>query len=270
MKTILITGSTDGIGLLAAKLFAARGHHVLLHGRNPDKLEAAERMLRSISGVGPVSTYQADLSDLDAVEAMARQITADHTHLDVLINNAGVFHTSTPTTPSGQDVRFVVNTIAPYLLTQLLLPTMNASGRVLNLSSAAQAPVSLDALAGRASLSHGAAYSQSKLAITMWSRHLALHRGDDAPIFISVNPGSMLGTKMVRQGFGVSGHDVGIGARILERLALEDGFASANGLYFDNDARRLADPHPHALDPSKVTPVVRAIEDLLASRGRPS
>ena len=163
-------------------------------------------------------------------------------------------------------MRFVVNTIAPYLLTQRLLPLMETSARVINLSSAAQAPVDLAALAGGRKLDDMAAYAQSKLALTMWSRHLALVLGKDGPVVVAVNPGSMLGSKMVKEAFGVAGGDIGIGAKILVRAALSDEFADASGSYFDNDAGRFAEPHPDALDPRKSAQVVQAIEALLRDR----
>ena len=61
-KTILITGSTDGIGLETAKMLAEQGHNVLLHGRNPAKLEIAEKQLLGVKGAGKIEKYLGDLS----------------------------------------------------------------------------------------------------------------------------------------------------------------------------------------------------------------
>jgi NAD(P)-dependent dehydrogenase (short-subunit alcohol dehydrogenase family) len=200
------------------------------------------------------------------VEALATAVTEKHSKLDVLINNAGIFKTSEPITKGGLDVRFVVNTIAPYLLTQRLLPLMASSARVINLSSAAQAPVDLEALAGRVRLDDDfAAYAQSKLALTMWSCSMALSLKDKGPLIIAVNPGSLLATKMVKEGFGTAGKDIGIGADILTRAALTDEFATASGQYFDNDSGRFASPHADALNPQKCDRVVQAIEAVLLS-----
>jgi NAD(P)-dependent dehydrogenase (short-subunit alcohol dehydrogenase family) len=198
------------------------------------------------------------------VEALAKAVTEKHAKLDVLINNAGVYSTPNPVTQDGLDTRFVVNTIAPYLLTQRLLPLLGASGRVINLSSAAQAPVDPEALTGRVRLSDGVAYAQSKLALTMWSRSMALSLKDDGPAIIAVNPRSMLGSKMVKEAYGVSGGDLRIGAEILSRAALSDEFATASGKYFDNDVGQFASPHPDALDPQKTGEIVRVIEAVLA------
>lgn len=263
-KIIVLTGATDGIGLQTARSLARQSHHLLLHGRNPTKLDAVVPEISALPGAGPVERYLADLSRMEEVESMAKAITEAHERIDVLINNAGVFKVRDPRTSEGLDVRFVVNTLAPYLLTRRLLARMNGAGRVINLSSAAQAPVSPDALAGRARLGDMDAYAQSKLAITMWSRHLADDLGERGPAIVAVNPGSMLGTNMVKAAFGVSGNDVAIGADILVRASLSEEFAGATGKYYDNDAKRFGPPHPDATDPSKCATVVRLIDGLLA------
>ncbi|MEM6620230.1 MAG: SDR family NAD(P)-dependent oxidoreductase, partial [Pseudomonadota bacterium] len=224
-KTILITGATDGIGLLTAKTLAEQGHRVLLHGRSSGKLAAAAEDV----GGDPI-TFQADLSDLDATGRFAQAVLDRGETIDVLINNAGIFKMDQPVLPNGQDARFVVNTLAPYALTVALLPLMHADGRVINLSSAAQAPVDLAALKGARRLGAMDAYAQSKRAIALWSAALAqAHR--QGPVFIAVNPGSLLASKMVKEGFGVAGNDLGIGADILCRLATSPDFATASGRY---------------------------------------
>ena len=257
-KTILITGSTDGIGLETAKMLAADGHETLLHGRNAAKLQAATAVMPA-----KAKTHVADLSRLADVVALAKAVTERHGRIDVLINNAGVLKTPEPVTQNGFDVRFMVNTIAPYLLTRLLLPAMEASGRIINLSSAAQAPVDLAALKGAKRLDDMAAYSQSKLAITIWTRELAAEL-KDGPAVIAVNPGSLLASKMVKEGFGIAGKDLRIGADILRRAALTDEFASRSGAYFDNDAGRFAAPHAAALDPGRSKEIMAALEAIIA------
>ena len=174
--------------------------------------------------------------------------------------------TSETRTQDGLDVRFAVNTIAPYLLTQRLLPLLGPTARVINVSSAAQSPVDPKALAGQGRLSDMEAYAQSKLALTMWSRSMALSLGDDGPAIVAVNPGSMLGTKMVKQGFGVAGGDIRKGADILVRAALAEEFATASGQYFDNDSSRFESPHPDALDQKMAAGIVRVVEAVLAEK----
>jgi len=266
-KTILLTGATDGIGLETAKQLVAKGHTLLIHGRTEEKLAKTQDMLSGISGAGVIETYRADLSLLAEVEALASNAATNHSTVDVLINNAGVFSTPNPVTDSGFDIRFIVNTVAPYLLTRRLLPQLSSGSRVINMSSAAQAPVNLAAFAGNGRLSDNAAYAQSKLAITMWSFHMAQELGNNGPMIVAVNPASMLGSKMVKEAYGVEGKGLDIGADILVRAALSDEFANASGLYFDNDIGKFSNPHPDALDTSKTKKLVSAIEDVAGELG---
>jgi len=262
-KTVLITGSTDGIGLKTAEAFVSEGHVVILHGRNPEKLEKVMASLSAQQEADQVLGLVADLSRFGDVVALADQVSERVGHLDVLINNAGVLKLPEPRLPSGLDLRFVVNTFAPFLLTRRLLPLMGSTGRIINVSSAAQAPVDRAAIGGEALLSDMAAYAQSKLALTMWSRYLADKLGPHGASAISVNPGSMLGSKMVQEGFGVAGGDLAIGADILFRLAMSDEFASASGRYYDNDAGRFAEAPFGANDPAECAALVRQVEASL-------
>ncbi|MFL0810843.1 MAG: SDR family NAD(P)-dependent oxidoreductase [Agarilytica sp.] len=263
-KTILITGSTDGIGLEAAKTFAEKGHHILLHGRDENKLKLSEKLVAENGDASKIETYLADLSDLNDVKKMAQAIANKHSSLDVLINNAGVFKTPTTITKNGLDIRFAVNTLAPFYLTQALLPLMKPRSRVVNLSSAAQRSVELSALKGDIQLPDDVeAYAQSKLAITMWTNTLAEKHKQTGPIFVSVNPGSLLATKMVQEGFGMPGNDINIGRDILVRAALSEDFEHANGKYFDNDMGQFADPHTDALDIKTCANITTVIEETI-------
>ena len=252
-KTILITGATDGIGRATALKLAEQGHRLIVHGRSAEKLEAVTQEIGSAA-----TSVQADLSDLSQVVSMVQKIKASHDQIDVVINNAGVLKLAEPRTADGQDVRFVVNTFAPALLSELLTPILPSTGRLVHLSSAAQAPVDIAALDGKRRLDDMEAYAQSKLALTMWSQDFAA-RHPDGPVSVAVNPGSLLATKMVKEGFGTAGNDLNIGVDILVRAALSDEFADASGRYFDNDSGRIAARHPDAANAVKVRDVVDAI-----------
>ena len=257
-KTILITGSTDGIGLLTAQNLAAEGHTILLHGRSAEKLAAAAKKVG-----GTTEVYTADLSSMADVQALAADILKNHDQLDVVINNAGVLKAPNTVTKNGFDLRFMVNTIAPYVLTRALLPIIAKDGRIVNLSSAAQAPIDVAALLGRKPIGDSAAYAQSKLAITIWTQELAKEL-PNGPAVIAVNPGSLLASKMVKEGYGIAGNDLSIGANILREAALGASFANATGKYFDNDSQRFAQPHPAAMDGGHVMGVMQGITDAIA------
>ena len=260
-KTILMTGSTDGIGLQAAKVLAAKGHELILHGRSAEKLATIKTAHSELAGA---SSFVADLSDLKETAQMAEAITAAHPSLDVLINNAGVFKAPMAKAPNGMDLRFVVNTLAPYVLAQGLLPIIPKTGRILNLSSAAQMPIDMKAMTGHTAVSESMAYAQSKLAITMWSAHMAAAL-PDGPAVIAVNPASLLGTKMVKEAYGSEGKDIRIGSDILVRLALDAEFADKSGQYYDNDRGRFGPPHVDALDSQKIAAFMSELEALLES-----
>jgi len=278
MKVILLTGATDGIGYEAAKRLVAAGHHVLLHGRNASKLETIQAELRVLSGnAESADSYQADLSDLSQVEQMAQSILQDHDKIDILLNNAGVFKSSVDTVDVGKglkiDQRLVVNTIAPYLLTKRLLPIVK--GRIVNLSSAAQAPVNIGCLTGgfqggaTRALSQSEAYAQSKLGILQWTTALAadLQEANKHVVAVSVNPASLIGTKMVQEGYGIAGKPLSIGADILETAALSKQFARASGKYFDNDSGAFAPPHPDAASPKRNKEIQEVLDGLLEHLG---
>ncbi|WP_282022333.1 SDR family NAD(P)-dependent oxidoreductase [Ruegeria faecimaris] len=258
-KTILITGSTDGIGLLTAQTLAKEGHKILLHGRGAAKLGAAVNEVG-----GDVETYAADLSRMADIQTFAAEVREKHDRLDVLINNAGVLKVAETQTEAGHDVRFMVNTLAPYALTRALLPIIPKDGRIVNLSSAAQAPIDLAAMRGEKQLGHNDAYAQSKLGITIWTRELAKEL-TDGPVVVAVNPGSLLASKMVKEGYGIAGNDLSIGANILREAALGSSFADVSGKYFDNDSGQFAQPHAAALDATHSAQVMQGIEDALKS-----
>lgn len=257
-KTILMTGATDGIGLEAAKTLAKRGHRLVLHGRSEAKLAAAQAAIG-----GGAQTVRADLSRMADVVTLGKAVAARYDRIDCLINNAGVLKAPETVTADGLDIRFAVNTFAPILLTRHLMPCIPQDGRVINLSSAAQAPVNLASMGGDTlPLDDMAAYSQSKLALTIWSQEMG-RAHPDGPAFIAVNPGSLLATNMVREGFGIAGNDIGIGSDILCRAALDDDFARASGQYFDNDAGRFAPAHPDAQKAQTCAALMAAIDTIL-------
>ncbi len=251
---ILITGATDGIGLETAKKFKELGHEVIVHGRSPDKLEKVKKELG-------VETFRADFSNVAEVNQLADEVLSNYSEIDVLINNAGVFKTSNPMTKDGFDIRFVVNLFAPFILTKKLLPIIKSQGRIINLSSAAQASVDFDAVEGKRELNDFEAYAQSKLGITMWSRHLANELGE-GPVVIAVNPGSLLGTKMVKEGFGTNGNDINIGVNILKALSLDEKHAGDSGKYYDNDNQTFADPQADGLDETKTEKLIALLNRL--------
>ena len=278
-KTILITGSTDGIGKLAALKLAEAGHQVYLHGRDADKLNSVIAEVKAVAtgaAVDNIDGFVADFSDLNAVRHMAVEVSEKLSKLDVLINNAGIYTTASAMTKDGLDIRFVVNYLAPYELTNALLPLLKKSNeaRIVNLSSAAQTSISYKAFAGNEHLNDKEAYAQSKLALTMWSMDLADTVASDNINVIAVNPGSLLNTKMVDAAYGKYWSSADKGANILTELAVSDEFADDTGKYFDNDIKdgahgdargEFGQPHADALNKEAITALKRQTQAVLKS-----
>lgn len=122
MKTILITGSTDGIGKGTALKLAKEGHRVFLHGRSEAKVNAVVSEIKEASNNQNIKGFVADYSDLEAVKKFSEEIKKEVPKIDILINNAGIYTTKETLTPDGLDYRMVVNYLAPYLLTTEILP----------------------------------------------------------------------------------------------------------------------------------------------------
>ena len=196
MKTILITGSTDGIGKLTALKLAKEGHTVYVHGRSEAKVNTVVSKIREASNNERIKGLVADFSDLKAVKKLGDQIKNEIPTIDVLINNAGIFKSPIDKTKEGLDFRMAVNYLAPYILTNAILSNIKKSqaSRIVNVSSAAQAPVSEAVLSGKELVSDNSSYAQSKLALTMWSFNVAKQKPEIT--VIAVNPGSLLNTKM--------------------------------------------------------------------------
>lgn len=264
-KIILITGSTDGIGKLAAIKLAKEGHTIYMHGRNADKLNKLIDEIKTLSNNQNIDGFVADFSDLNELRKMASKVIEKCTKLDVLINNAGVFKSPISQNAEGLDLRHVVNYLAPYLLTKELIPLLEngINPRIINLSSAAQSSVSNEGLLGTVQLSTQEAYAQSKLALTMWSFHLAKQLEDIA--VVAVNPGSLLNTKMVQEAYGRFWSSADKGATILYELSIDENIKNHTGKYFDNDQGNFGQAHADAYEVDKIKELIRLTENIISN-----
>lgn len=260
-KTIMITGATDGIGLETAKKMASLGHNLLIHGRNAEKLSKVHQLLDSIPEVGNIESFIADLSIIAEVKMLIEKVTLNDKKLDVLINNAGVFKIPQTTSKDGLDTRFAVNTLAPYMLSRGLMSLFNKESRIINLSSAAQAPINIKALTKAMVMEDMQAYAQSKRAIRLWSKRLSMEV--NSPIIIAVNPGSLLASKMVKEGFGVEGSELSIGVNILTSLSLDEDAAKHSGEYFDNDIGEYSSDIPVDEESRQAKEVIEALDKIV-------
>lgn len=262
MKHILITGSTDGIGKLLALRLAKEGHFVAVHGRSEAKLKAVLTEIKEESGNENIIGFLADFSDLADVKKMATEVADKMPKIDVLVNNAGILTSASNSASNGTDIRLAVNYFAPYLFTNAVLPLLKKADapRIVNLSSAAQTSVSLEALQGHDNLGTNEAYAQSKLALTMWSFDLA--QKEPTILVVAVNPGSLLNTKMANEAYGQHWSPAEKGVNILYDLAMTDRAKTKS--YFDNDKGGYGDAHLDAYDPVKIRKLMDITNSILS------
>ncbi len=179
-KICLITGGTSGIGKAAALELSRMGATVVLAGRDPARSEAAASEVRA-GGAGPVDLLLADLASLPQVRRLAGEFRARYRHLHVLINNAGTIFPPRSSTEDGFETTFVVNHLAPFLLTHLLLDLLKSSApsRIVNVASSSHKVGSIDfnGLRGKKRRSGPFAgwrsYNQSKLANILFTFELS-------------------------------------------------------------------------------------------------
>lgn len=175
--TYLVTGATDGIGQATALALAHRGARVILHGRNPGKLEATVAKIRAATGSESLHAVQADFTSLAEVAALAVQVRRDFPGFNVLINNAGFITDHWQLSADGFELTFAVNYLAPFLLTLRLLDTLHANppARIVNVASTALGGGRVDF--GNRQLERRfdgwQAYANTKLMNVLFSHHLA-------------------------------------------------------------------------------------------------
>ena len=249
-RTIMITGATDGLGRRVAEDLAGLGATLLLHGRSPDKGEAVLAAIRDATGNTRLRYYNADLSSLAEVRRLAEAVAADQPCLDVLVNNAGLGAGPRPkereTSADGFELRFAVNYLAPFLLTRMLLPLLRRAAadkgeaRIVNVASAAQQALDFADPMLERGYSGMRAYSQSKLALVMFSFDLTRELAGSGVTVNALHPASLMDTKMVREWFGTPRSTVEEGARAVERLVLTEELAGVTGEYFEGQRQARA------------------------------
>jgi NAD(P)-dependent dehydrogenase (short-subunit alcohol dehydrogenase family) len=239
-KTVLITGSTDGVGKLVASRLASAGARTLLHGRNQKKGEAVLRAIRDETGNDKLEYFQADFSSLEKAQRMAEEIKAKHGRLELLINNAGIGFTTRgemkrETSRDGHELRFAVNYLAPFLLTHLLLPLIreSAPARIVNVASVGQYPIDFSDVMLTRGYDGVRAYRQSKLAQIMFTLDLALALKGSGVTVNCLHPATFMNTNMVIESGVKPLSSVAEGADAILHAATSPDLEGKTGIYFD-------------------------------------
>jgi NAD(P)-dependent dehydrogenase (short-subunit alcohol dehydrogenase family) len=250
-KTVLITGSTDGVGRHVASRLAAAGAKVLIHGRDRSRGERLIDEIKQATGAEP-TFYQADLSSLADTRKLAEAVLADRKRLDVLVSNAGIGSQNEgparQTSKDGYELRFAVNYLAGFLLVHLLLPLLKASApsRIVNVASLGQHPIDFDDVMITRGYSGSRAYAQSKLSQIMLTIDLAAEPKGSGVTVNALHPATYMNTTMVRAGGITPMSTVEQGGDAILHLVRGDDVAGKSGLFFNgmNEAKA----HPQAYD----------------------
>jgi NAD(P)-dependent dehydrogenase (short-subunit alcohol dehydrogenase family) len=249
-KTVLVTGSTDGVGRYVAAKLAAEGAQVLIHGRDTARAKSLTEDIKRAGHPTPVF-YQADLSSLAGSRELAAMVTADYERLDVFVSNAGIGSQNggpeRRTSAEGHELRFAVNYLSGFLLAYLLLPLLKASApsRIVNVASLGQHPLDFDDLMITKGYSGSRAYAQSKLAQIMFTIDLAAELEGSGVTVNALHPATYMNTTMVREGGITPISTVEQGGEAILHLAVGDDVADKSGLFFNGMQQAQANPQAY-------------------------
>ncbi len=235
MKTILVTGSTDGIGKQTALELSAQGARVIVHGRSEERAAQTAAEIASTTGKD-VDFVTGDYASLAQVRVMANALLEKAARLDVLVNNAGTYMGERRLTEDGYEMTWQINHLAPYLLTSLLLDRLKASkpARVITVASMthAYARLEYDNLQGEKEYKGTRAYSLAKLGNVMATFYLAEKMAGSGVTFNCLHPG-VVDTKLLRASYNIAGISPADGARTSVYLASSPEVEGVTGKYFD-------------------------------------
>ncbi|MGO8948952.1 MAG: SDR family oxidoreductase [Ktedonobacterales bacterium] len=203
-RICLITGATSGIGYITALELARRGATVALVARDQGRAQECITRIKQETGNSSVDYLLADLSSQEQVRRLARDFAQRYPHLNVLINDAGAVFWSRRESVDGLEMTLALNHLAPFLLTNLLLPTLETStpARIITVASSAHQrnTIPFDDLQQRTHpYSAFRVYGESKLANILFTYELARRLKGRAITANALHPG------FVASNFGRSG-----------------------------------------------------------------
>jgi NAD(P)-dependent dehydrogenase (short-subunit alcohol dehydrogenase family) len=249
-KTVLITGSTDGVGRYVAAQLAADGAKVLIHGRDASRAGTLVDEIKRGGHEAP-TFYQAELSSLAGARQLANAVMAEHQRLDVLVSNAGIGSRTSGAgrgeSADGYELRFAVNYLSGFLLAYLLLPLLKAAApsRIVNVASLGQHPIDFEDVMIKKNYSGSRAYAQSKLSQIMFTIDLASELKGTGVTVNSLHPATYMNTTMVRQGGITPISTVEQGGEAILHLVRGDDVANKSGLFFNGMHEAQANPQAY-------------------------
>jgi NAD(P)-dependent dehydrogenase (short-subunit alcohol dehydrogenase family) len=267
-KTILITGATDGLGKEVAKRALKAGANVLIHGRNKQKGENVVSELINETNSNTIKYYNADFSSLQQVKDLSQQILAEYNKIDVLINNAAIGGgpkggAERELGADGYELRFAVNHLAHFLLTQNLLYILkdSAPSRIVHVSSIGQLLLDFDDIMMEKKFDSYTAYCRSKLAQIMYGFELAEKLKGSRVTVNSLHPATLMDTNMVHDFFGRVTSTIHEGADVVDYVAFSAETENITGAYFNQ--KREAKANAQAYDKDAREKLWQVSEELV-------
>lgn len=195
----LVTGGTSGIGKETVKALARAGATVVFTARDVEKGEETRNVLIKETRNERIDYIVCDLASFASIRSCAREFEERVGRLDVLINNAGVLPQERQESQDGIELNLAVNYLAPFLLTNLLLPLLrkSAPARIINVSSTMhrEGVIDFDDLESKKDFDKYEAYAQSKLALILFTKKLAGELRGSGVTVNALHPG-VIGTEM--------------------------------------------------------------------------
>ena len=241
-QTILLTGATDGMGRELARELAAQGASLILHGRNATKGAELLAELRATTGNDKLSYELADFSSLEDIRKLADRVLSTHDRLDALVNNAGIgVELARQESQDGLELTFQVDYLAAYMLSCRLAPLLvrSAPARIVNVSSAGQAPINFRDVMLERNWDGVQAYCQAKLAQISLTFDLAERLRGTGVTANALHPASYMPTKMVVNLFTPQS-TVEEGVRSTLRMITDPSLDDVTGAYFNRTQRSRA------------------------------
>jgi len=191
-KVIVITGASSGVGFETARQLAGQGGEIVMIVRDQARGEHARSQVAEAAAGKPPVLLSADLSVQADIRRAAHEVRDRYDHADILINNAGAAFSRREQSADGLELTWATNYLAPFLLTELLLPLLAAApaGRIVNVVSEYYGrKLDLDNLQGQRKYSYFGAYRTSKLGEVLFTTELARRIKDSGVTAVSVSPG---------------------------------------------------------------------------------
>jgi NAD(P)-dependent dehydrogenase (short-subunit alcohol dehydrogenase family) len=273
-KVYMVTGVTSGLGKAIALELAKTGETVILVARDPQRAAQVEQEISATAQNPKLDIQICDLANLSSVRNLATIVNSRYNHLDVLINNAGVYKRTRQTTLEGNEAMFATNHLGPFLLTYLLMDRLLASGsaRVINITAPSTTPLDFDDLQGERKFTSLNAFGATKTANLLFTYELARRLANTGVTVNAIHPG-LVKSGIMKEAFAplrfltlLFSSPPGRAAREVVRIATAPEFEKTTGKFLHNGQE--VESSAYSLDPANQARLWEMSEALTKAPGQ--